>query len=186
MHTNIALVAVIGLDQPGVIACVSSVLTRLNCNIQELTQTTLNDQFAGIYLVNKPKDLDNDLMTQAITDAVNAKKMHLTVITRDYEPAQVNEIECAPFVISVYGPDRNDIIGTFAHIFGENGININALRAFPIDHDQSMQVFEVMIPTSIDMRSLHRLLQERANAMNLHLTLQHRDIFEAIHRVAIN
>ena len=45
---NSALVAVIGLDQPGIVATVSSALTRLGCNIEEMTQSTLHDQFSGI------------------------------------------------------------------------------------------------------------------------------------------
>ena len=32
------LVAVIGRDQPGIVACVSSVMTRLKCNIIRMTQ----------------------------------------------------------------------------------------------------------------------------------------------------
>ena len=47
-NTNIVVVAVIGMDQPGVIACVSSVMTRLGCNIVEMTQSTLRDQFARL------------------------------------------------------------------------------------------------------------------------------------------
>jgi glycine cleavage system transcriptional repressor len=49
-----------------------------------------------------------------------------------------------------------------------------------------MQVFEVSIPESIDTRSLHKVLLERAKGMQLHLTMQHRAIFEAVHRVAID
>ena len=49
-----------------------------------------------------------------------------------------------------------------------------------------MQVFEVSIPVSIDTRSLHKVLLERAKSMQLHLTMQHRAIFEAVHRVAID
>ena len=48
MQTNNVVVAVIGMDQPGVIACVSAVMTRLGCNIEEMTQSTLHRQFAGI------------------------------------------------------------------------------------------------------------------------------------------
>ena len=40
MSNHEVVVAVIGLDQPGVIACVSSVITRLGCNIREMTQST--------------------------------------------------------------------------------------------------------------------------------------------------
>ncbi len=185
MQNNNAVVAVIGLDQPGVIACVSSVMTRLGCNIEEMTQSTLHQQFAGIYLINKPVELTNETLNSEIERAVNAKKMKLTIVTRDYEEPQDTGLEVEPFVISVYGPDRNDIVGTFAHMFGEQKINIEALRAFPIGDGTSMQVFEVSIPTDLDTRSLHRVMLERAKAMDLHLTMQHRDIFEAVHRVNI-
>lgn len=43
MSNHEVVVAVIGLDQPGVIACVSSVITRLGCNIREMTQSTLHE-----------------------------------------------------------------------------------------------------------------------------------------------
>lgn len=185
MQYNNVVVAVIGLDQPGVIACVSSVMTRLGCNIEEMTQSTLHQQFAGIYLVNKPVELTNEQLNGEIEHAVNAKKMKLTIVTRDYEEPSTAEVASEPFVVSVYGPDRNDIVGTFAHMFGEQKINIEALRAFPIGEGASMQVFEVSIPADLDTRSLHRVMLERAKAMGLNLTMQHRDIFEAVHRVNI-
>ena len=48
-----------------------------------------------------------------------------------------------------------------------------------------MQVFEVSVPTELDTRSLHRVMLERAKAMGLNLTMQHRAIFEAVHRVNV-
>ncbi len=185
MSNHEVVVAVIGLDQPGVIACVSSVITRLGCNIREMTQSTLHDQFAGIYLVDKPEEVTNETLNSEIEKAVALKKMRLTIVTRDYEEPTQAPIPSEPFVISVYGPDRNDIVGTFAHIFGEQQININSMRAFQLAEGNSMQVFEVTIPTDLDTRSLHRVLLERAKTLGVSLTMQHRDIFEAVHRVAV-
>lgn len=139
MTNHEVVVAVIGLDQPGVVACVSSVITRLGCNIREMTQTTLHDQFAGIYLVDKPESISNESLNAEIQKAIEHKKMKLAVVT----------------------------------------------RAFPIAEGSSMQVFEVDIPDDIDTRSLHRLLLERAKSMGLSLTMQHRDIFEAVHRITM-
>lgn len=185
MPTNNVVVAVIGLDQPGIIACVSSVMTRLGCNIEEMTQSTLHNQFAGIYLVNKPADLTNEALNEAIEKTVSAKRMKLTIVTRDFEESEGPAAQSEPFVVSVYGPDRNDIVSTFSHMFGEQRINIEALRAFPIGEGSSMQVFEVSVPTELDTRSLHRVMLERAKAMGLNLTMQHRAIFEAVHRVNV-
>ena len=185
MPTNNVVVAVIGLDQPGIIACVSSVMTRLGCNIVEMTQSTLHSQFAGIYLVRKPAELSNDALNEEIVSAVTAKRFKLGIVTRDYEEPAPHAQSVEPFVVSVYGPDRNDIVGTFAHMFGEQKINIEALRAFPIGDGSSMQVFEVSVPADLDTRSFHRMMIDRAKAMGLNLTMQHRAIFEAVHRVNI-
>lgn len=184
--TNNAVLAVIGLDQPGIIDCVSSVLTEHGCNTEEMTQTLLHGQFAGIYLVNKPQELAIDELQKSIEAAVLKKKFHVTIVLRPYEENSIPSKPADPFVVSVFGPDRNDIVRTFAHIFGAQKINIEALRAFPIGNGSSVQVFEVRIPEDIDTRSLHRVLLERAKAMGLTLTMQHRDIFEAVHRVEID
>lgn len=188
MTSNRAVLAVIGLDQPGIVACVSAALTKLACNIEELTQTALQQQFASIYLITKPETLSNEEVTAVLTKAVEQKRLKLTIMARDYETPDRAETETTtePFVISVYGHDRNDIVSTFARIFGEQKINIDSLRAFPISEGDSMQVFEVSIPVDIDTRALHRVLLERAKAMNLNLTMQHRAIFEAVHRVTID
>ena len=76
---NSALVAVIGLDQPGIVASVSSALTRLNCNIEEMTQSTLHDQFSGIYLVNKPDGLTNEQMKQEIEKGLERRHFRLSL-----------------------------------------------------------------------------------------------------------
>ena len=90
------------------------------------------------------------------------------------------------------GLDRTGVEAVFVgnddsvhFLFGEHRINIDALRAFPLAEGSSMQVFEVAIPKELDTRSLHRVMLERAKTMGLSLTMQHRDIFEAIHRVEI-
>ena len=59
------------------------------------------------------------------------------------------------------------------------------LKAFRIEDDQSLQVFEVVIPEQVDTRSLHRIMGERAKRMGLRLSMQHAAIFEAIHRVRV-
>ena len=70
-------------------------------------------------------------------------------------------------------------------IFAEQRINVEGLKAFRIEDDQSLQVFEVVIPEQVDTRSLHRIMGERAKRMGLRLSMQHAAIFEAIHRVRV-
>jgi glycine cleavage system transcriptional repressor len=44
-------------------------------------------------------------------------------------------------------------------------------------------IYEVDIPATIDQSAFRQALRRRAEDLGLELSLQHRDIFEAIHRV---
>lgn len=185
MKTKDILVSIIGLDEPGIVAATAETLTRLGCNIEQMTQTTLRDQFTAVYLVNKPEDIENKNIRLEIQTAYDAKKFHLTVSIRDVETAEGKAAAGEPFIVSIWGHDRNDIIATFARIFAEQRINVEGLKAFRIEDDQSLQVFEVVIPEQVDTRSLHRIMGERAKRMGLRLSMQQAAIFEAIHRVRV-
>lgn len=181
------LVAVLGLDQPGIVAASAETLGRLDCHIEELTQSTLAEQYAAILVANKPAELKSENIKLELEGAFHAKKFHLSVTIRDFEePADDMHFGMGqPFVLSVWGPDRNDIVATFSRICAEQRINVTSLRAFPIENDESLQVFEITVPDSVDTRSLQRIMSERARSMGLHLNMQHRAIFEEIHRVQI-
>ena len=102
---NSALVAVIGLDQPGIVATVSSALTRLGCNIEEMTQSTLHDQFSGIYLLNKPEGLSNETLNEEISKALEARKFHLSLVIRDFEELpkdSVSDCRCDRWYAAAY------------------------------------------------------------------------------------
>lgn len=187
MSIAYCVVSAVGVDEPGVVAALCQALTKAHCNISDMTQSNLRGQFASLFIVEKPADLQNadlqDLLCQALRDA----SLPVTAQVLDYAqaPTGVKPEKTEPFVISIYGCDRNDIVGTFATLFGQEKINIEDLRALQPKTGDFMIVYEVLIPTTTDIGALHKKLISRAKAMGLNLTLQHRDIFEAIHRVQV-
>ena len=184
-HMDRVLVGVFGLDRPGIVSAVSSVITRHGANLEQVSQVTLHGQFALMCVVQKPVDLDKSVIENDLNEEVRRRKLKQAVLVLDFvEPTE--NLEGEPYVISIWGPDRNDIITTFSRILAEQKINIESLRAFPIEAGMSLQVFEAQIPLEVDRRALHRTLIDRAGAMGLRCNLQHRDIFEAIHRVKVD
>ena len=166
MSIAYCVVSAVGVDEPGVVAALCQALTK------DMTQSNLRGQFASLFIVEKPADLQNadlqDLLCQALRDA----SLPVTAQVLDYAqaPTGVKPEKTEPFVISIYGGDRNDI---------------EDLRALQPKTGDFMIVYEVLIPTTTDIGALHKKLISRAKAMGLNLTLQHRDIFEAIHRVQV-
>jgi glycine cleavage system transcriptional repressor len=54
---NKAILSVLGNDQPGIVATVTGVLFSQNCNVENVSQTILQTEFAGIFIVSFSDDL---------------------------------------------------------------------------------------------------------------------------------
>jgi glycine cleavage system transcriptional repressor len=89
-------------------------------------------------------------------------------------------------VVTTVGPDRLGLVAGITEVMAHFGANITNLRAAfrgGEDPKRNTMIYEVDIPADIDLKAFREALRERASALGLDLSLQHRDIFEAIHRV---
>lgn len=66
---NTAVISVIGKDRVGIIAGVSALLSENNININDISQTILDDIFTMIMLVDLK---DNDIENSGISEKLNA------------------------------------------------------------------------------------------------------------------
>ena len=171
------VVSVIGLDCPGVVYAVSSTLSALECNIEEVSQT--------IFVANKQESRDNGTIHTQLSKAIESRGMHLSVTIRDFEEGDTSgSAESEPFVVTVDGEDRFEIIAAFSKIFADQKVNIENLKALmPEEEKRALLVFEISLPMEIDRNALRRTLTDTARTLGLQLSMQHRDIFEALHRV---
>ena len=48
------IISVLGKDRPGIVAAVSRVLFECDCNIENVSQTILQTEFAGIFIAAIP------------------------------------------------------------------------------------------------------------------------------------
>ena len=51
------VISVLGRDRPGIVATVSRTLSESGCNIEDISQTTLQNEFAGIFIATLPQNL---------------------------------------------------------------------------------------------------------------------------------
>ena len=133
------------------------------------------ETFNIIYYISGEFEKDNKI---TIKDPETARAMN-----RD-DPVQV---ESEPFVVTVYGSDQPDIIAVISGIFASQNVNIENLKAIRVSpgSDECVLVFEVALSLSINRSAFRQMLHAKARSMGLTLSMQHQDIFEAIHRVPI-
>lgn len=180
-------VSFLGLDCPGVVAVVSRLFGESACNIEAMTQTTLCGEFAAIFVVLAPEDLSVDQLRKNLIDGLSRANVDLSVMVRPAIGQQWGEdLELEPFVITIDGPDGPGLIGSMSRVFGRHGVNIENLKAVmgSQGEGQALFIFEVMVPKSADLGRLRRELVHEATRLNLHASIQHRDIFEAVNRVS--
>lgn len=176
----------LGKDCPGVVAAIATLFGARDCNIEAMTQTMLKGEFAAIFIVSAPdgqtcEDLRDHLVDGLKSDSVDLSVMVRPAIGEEWDADMV----CEPFVIIVDGPDRPGLIGAMSKIFARHGVNIENLAAIlsKTGDGNAMFVFEVMAPVTVDIGRLRRELNLEGKRLGMRVSAQHRNIYEAVHRV---
>jgi glycine cleavage system transcriptional repressor len=179
-----AVVSILGEDRPGIVHAVSRALFQAECNILEVSQTILSTEFAGIFLVVMPQGLNHADLLSRLKEEVDP--MHLTAGVKEFKPpADLTVVQSEPFVITLRGRDRLGIIPEFTGVIAGFDVNIENLKAITQeDEDQGVVIaFEVAVPKTVHRPAFREALRHKAEELELELSVQHRDIFEAIHRI---
>ncbi len=179
------IVYVVGHDRPGIIAAVSRVLSLNGCNIEDVSQSILQTEFAGVFIASLPESLKIVELNSQLLEALES--MGLSVFLREMEASGIWESPPSePFVITTMGPDRPGLVAGITELLARFAVNISNLKAVfrggDNPHENTM-IYEVDIPVVLDQNSFREALYKRGGELGLDVSLQHREIFEAIHTV---
>jgi glycine cleavage system transcriptional repressor len=182
---NKAILSVLGRDRPGIVAAVSRALSDQNCNIENVSQTMLQSEFAGIFIVALPEGLGANDLHDALFSRLSV--LGLQVHTKPCERAAAGAAPPSEaFVITTRGPDRRGLVAEISGVIARFGVNITNLQAVFKGGDvpgDNIMIYEVDVPTSIDPQAFARELRLQAETLKLDLSIQHRNIFETLHRI---
>jgi glycine cleavage system transcriptional repressor len=181
-----AILSVLGRDRPGIVAAVSRVLLDQSCNIENVSQTMLQSEFAGIFVVSLPDGMPAEDLHLALDSRL--APIGLTVLTKPCDPGEDAgaTAACEPFVITTRGPDRKGLVAHISGVIARHGVNITNLQAMFKGGDvpgDNIMIFEVDVPTAVDLQTLARDLRDKAVDLRLDISIQHRQIFEVLHRI---
>ncbi len=180
-----AIVSVIGHDRPGIIAAVADVLFVSGCNIEDVSQTILQTEFAGVFIASIPDSLETGELVRRLGEKL--EPMGLAALVREMDPAGIWGAPASePFVITTLGPDRLGLVAGITELLASFGVNIASLKAVfrgGVNPRSNIMIYEVDIPSALDQNLFREALYERGRELGLEISLQHRDIFEAIHRI---
>lgn len=181
-----AILSILGRDRPGIVAAVSKVLYEQNCNIENVSQTTLQSEFAGIFVVSMPQGLFKEALHQSLAAQIAPMGLdvHITVLEPAKTAATLPQSEA--YIITTKGPDRKGLVAGISEViarFEGNITNLQAVFKGGDDPGDNIMIYEVDLPPRTDQQALYQELKKRANELSLEIDMQHRQIFEAINRI---
>lgn len=185
------MVTIVGHDRPGIIHQVSRVMADFGCNVFEVSQTRLMGEFAGLFSCGLSARADLAEFSEVLGRALDGSGMAHWVAEANEGPGGTQPADNEPYVVTVRGPDKLGIIPEFSGAMAGFDVNIENLRALALraENDETqaehqvMMFFELSVPRAVNQRAFRQALDLISEEMGLEMSLQHRDIFEAIHRL---
>lgn len=180
------VISVLGPDRPGIIAAISQVLFETGCNIENVSQTILQAEFSGIFIVVPPPAMAPAQVQACLQERL--APLHQHVFVKPVEPSPQGHPPPAsqPFVITTQGPDRKGLVAGITEViaaFGANVTNLQAVFKGGIRPGDNIMIYEIDLPLTVDQPSFRAKLRERAASLGLEVSIQHRRIFETLNRI---
>jgi len=180
------ILTILGHDRPGIVGTVAKVLFEQNCNIENVSQTILQTEFSGSFIVSLPPEvLPNQLQKILIEDLASMDMhVHIAPLATARDAFQPKGSE--PFVITTKGPDRKGLVAGISAAIARFGVNITNLKAVFKGGDEpgnNIMIYEVDIPAGTDQKVFCYELRETAKSLALSISIQHRNIFKTINRI---
>jgi len=183
---NKAIISVLGHDRPGIVAAVTAILFDLNCNVENVSQTILQTEFSGSFIVMMPQELSLEGLYERFIENLTPMELHVHIEPMLHKKTSFTTRESEPFVITTKGPDRQGLVAGISAVIAGHSVNITNLQAVFKGGDEpgdNIMIYEVDIPIDIDQQALYRDLREKAKSLKLNINIQHRNIFETINRI---
>lgn len=176
-----------GRDHPGIVAGIANTLYEYECNIQELNQTVLSDEFAMILLLQPTKEIDIQELDRSLREC--CKLLEVTHTLRHSTSASniLPQLPKDRVIITVIGADRIGIVAGVTKVLAGMNINIAELSTAPsyVIHDrpQYTMIARVEVDDTVNMPALRRALEECAQSLSVDINVQSQEIFKVMHKI---
>jgi glycine cleavage system transcriptional repressor len=183
---NKLIITVLGKDRPGIISLVTNYLFDLDCNLVNINQMILQNEFAGFFIIEPPSNLTTDILQEKMTNEFEPTGLNVHV-----NEVEANDGNKAPargetFLMTTIGPDRKGIVARFSKIISQYNANIENLKAVfkgGTDPNANIMSYQVFVPFETDQPGLFNDLRNKAEILNLDIRIQHKNIFEATNKI---
>ena len=177
-----AILTVLGQDKPGIIAAVTSTLAKAGCNLEDVSMTVLEGQFAMIVIVDSRKKDAAGIVRkiESVTSRLGLS-CYWKPIKKKLGRAKKHAKGTSPYILSIYGRDRTGIVAQTSQILAARKLNITDLNSKILGRGEQslyLMILEVDVPKSHRVEALQSSLRRLASKLKVDLTLKPVDTIE--------
>lgn len=186
MKMKKTIITVIGYDKPGIIASISETLFKEQCNIENISQTILQSQFAGIFIVLIPDNLSITKLSEIFQKNIPEKNISIKIELLETDKIVSSQKETEQFIVTTTGPDKQGLVAAISREIATFDVNISNLKAVfkgGDNPDKNVMIYEIDIPVDIDHHQFSDSLRKKASELGLELSIQHKNIFDMVNRI---
>ncbi len=86
-------------------------------------------------------------------------------------------------VLTIVGKDKVGIIAKVSALLAENNVNILSINQTILEGYFTMVMLADMGKSTVSLRELQQILQQKGDEIGVEIKAQHEDIFHAMHRI---
>jgi glycine cleavage system transcriptional repressor len=161
-------------------------LFETGCNIENVSQTILQAEFSGIFIVAPPQGMNAAQVQQCLQERLLPLHQHVFAKALEQAPQAYDQPPSQPFVVTTQGPDRKGLVAGITEViarFGANVTNLQAVFKGGMRPGDNIMIYEIDLPLSVDQQRFRAQLRETAASLGLEVSIQHRRIFETLNRI---
>lgn len=176
MKRSLSVLTVLGKDRPGIIAGVTGALFNAGCNLEDISMTVLEGEFAMIMVVCLAPEIKKKLK---ISFEKLGPKDGLDFFWKDLggNPRRGNGQPqgTKTFLVSAIGRDRTGIVFKVSRLLSGFGINIRDLNSRILGKGAKTlyaMVLEADIPSRIKISKVGKSLKALERSLKIEITLR--------------
>ncbi len=172
-----SLLTVIGKDRPGIIARVTGVLFRFGCNLEDISMTILEGEFAMMLIFVMKSRRQKETILKALTPLEKAWRMSFfwKNLPRKLKRGEVHPKKTESFIVTAIGKDQTGIVHKVSRALSGFHLNITDLNSRILGHGRKVlyaMALEVDIPKDFSLEALDRALEKLRRKLQIEIKIR--------------
>lgn len=172
------LITVSGKDKPGIIAKVSGLLFARGCNLEDISMTLLEGQFAMMMTACLPSMASKIRVLQGLEllrEAPWSLDCHVTDLKGKISHGKKHAKDSLPYMVTAFGKDRTGIVYEVSRALAGMRVNITDLDSRILGKGTKTtyaMLLEVDVPDKVVLAQLKTLLAKISRKLKIEIKIK--------------